>query len=237
MTARRSRPCERGARRGDWIPDTCPPGAACASDDALSRLVGLGVQFKRAGSIRRHHPGVEMPPHRAGRRLLPARRAGEAREDADSELRRASGGGSAYSPASSYKIAAGGVPMASRAASGAEDRASGDIDPGTAGTTLQAPGRTQVDFEERRRFPAAARVPPRGVGRAANSSRRAALVRPAHIATPQHGDRRGARDKLTRYSLLRETASVHLGFRQRGAATTSCTRRGCNTTIADVEPD
>src|SRR6267143_661167 len=97
-----------------------------------------------------------------------------------------------------------------------------DIDPGHRwDRPLQAPGRTQVDFEERVDFRRLHGYRLARVRRARElRSRRAALVRPAQYPLHhQHGDRRvGARQADALFAAHGKRRAVHLGFRQRSAA-------------------
>ena len=101
---------------------------------------------------------------------------------------------------------------------------------------LQAPGHTQVDFEERVNF--------RRLHDYRLARTRAALADSglgALLCFDQHNIRyttstvigEWARDKLTRYCAAhRQRRPVHLGLRLGGAAPPAATRRGCTRTIA-----
>jgi len=68
--------------------------------------------------------------------------------------------------------------------------------------TIQAPGHTQVDFEERVEFSPTARLRCCGACALAASGLAAAVVRPDNSATRQHRDRQWARDKAHALLLL-----------------------------------
>ena len=99
---------------------------------------------------------------------------------------------------------------------------------------LQSPGHTQVDFEERVEFPAAARLPPRPHARGARQFRagRAAVLRPAqhqlHARAPSSANGRATSSRVIRCSPA--TATRISGISAPRRSTTGCMRRGSPTT-------